>query len=260
MYELLRLFWGTILLRPYVFVFLAVYLVAGWRHIGWKKTLAYIPLGYAIAWVSEYSSIHWGFPYGDYFYIQSTMHTELWVLGVPFMDSLSYVFLSYCSYSLAAFLMSPVTLLSGNLITLDTFTMALLADSDSWRIPFRPAGHSYRSGRPAGRKLVSGPDLRIPSGGDLLWNPDKQFWRVAARRGCPDGYSAGTGTDVSRGFKTPLARGPFILDEAARTGALLIGPFVQYRGYFLHWRDAAGPRGSAPVVSAARTDDTIHSL
>ncbi len=120
MYELLRLLWGTILLRPYVFAFLAVYLVAGWRHIGWKKTLAYIPLGYAIAWVSEYSSIHWGFPYGDYFYIQSTMHTELWVWGVPFMDSLSYVFLSYCSYSLAAFLMSPVTLLSGNLITLET--------------------------------------------------------------------------------------------------------------------------------------------
>jgi putative membrane protein len=36
------------------------------------------------------------------------------------MDSLSYVFLSYCSYSLAVFLMSPVTLWSGNLITLET--------------------------------------------------------------------------------------------------------------------------------------------
>jgi putative membrane protein len=120
MYELLRLLWGTILLRPYVFVFLAVYLVAGWRHIGWKRTLAFIPLGYALAWISEFSSIHWGFPYGDYFYIQNTAHRELWVFGVPFMDSLSYVFLSYCSYSLAVFLMSPVTLWSGNLITLET--------------------------------------------------------------------------------------------------------------------------------------------
>ncbi len=120
MYELLRLLWGTILLRPYVFAFLAVYLVAGWRHIGWKKTLAYIPLGYGLAWVSEFSSIRWGFPYGDYFYIQSTAHRELWVFGVPFMDSLSYVFLSYCSYSLAVFLMCPVTLWSGNLITLET--------------------------------------------------------------------------------------------------------------------------------------------
>jgi len=120
MYELLRLLWGTILLRPYVFAFLAVYLVAGWRHMGWKRTLAYIPVGWALAWVSEYSSIHWGFPYGDYFYIQSTANRELWVLGVPFMDSLSYVFLSYCSYSLAVFLMSPVTLWAGNLITLET--------------------------------------------------------------------------------------------------------------------------------------------
>jgi len=120
MYELLRLLWGTVLLRPYVFAFLAVYLVAGWRHIGWKRTLAYIPLGYGLAWVSEFSSIHWGFPYGDYFYIQSTARRELWVFGVPFMDSLSYVFLSYCSYSLAVFLLSPITLCSGNLFTLET--------------------------------------------------------------------------------------------------------------------------------------------
>ncbi len=120
MYEPIRLVWGTILLRPYVFGFLAVYLVAGWRHIGWKKTLAYIPVGYALAWLSEFSSIHWGFPYGDYFYIQSTAGRELWVFGVPFMDSLSYVFLSYCSYSLAVFLMSPVGVWSGNLVTLET--------------------------------------------------------------------------------------------------------------------------------------------
>ncbi len=120
MYDLLRLLWGTILLRPYVFAFLAVYLVAGWRHIGWKRTLAYIPVGYSLAWLSEFSSIHWGFPYGDYFYIQSTADRELWVLGVPFMDSLSYVFLSYCSYSLAVFVLSPVTLSSGNLLTLET--------------------------------------------------------------------------------------------------------------------------------------------
>ena len=57
------------------------------------KTLLFLPLGYSLAWLSEFSSIHWGFPYGDYFYIPSTLDRELWVLGVPFMDSLSYVFL-----------------------------------------------------------------------------------------------------------------------------------------------------------------------
>jgi putative membrane protein len=125
MYEVLILFWKTVLLRPYVFVFLAVYTVAGWRHIGWKRTLAFISIGYILAWASEFCSIHWGFPYGDYFYIQSTAGRELWVLGVPFMDSLSYVFLSYCSYSLALFLMSPVSFRSGNLITIETSRIRL---------------------------------------------------------------------------------------------------------------------------------------
>lgn len=117
MYEFLRLLGATVVLRPYVFSFLAVYLIAGRLHMGWKKTLLYIPLGYALAWFSEYASIHWGFPYGDYFYIHTTIHRELWVLGVPFMDSLSYVFLSYCSYSLAVFLMSPVRIKSKTLLT-----------------------------------------------------------------------------------------------------------------------------------------------
>jgi putative membrane protein len=106
--ELLALFGSTVLLRPYVFVFLAVYVAAGATHMGWKRTLAYVPTGYGLAWASEYSSIHWGFPYGDYYYIHDTVGRELWVLGVPFMDSLSYVFLSYCSYATAIFLLSPV--------------------------------------------------------------------------------------------------------------------------------------------------------
>lgn len=118
--ETLRLLWGTLLLRPYVFTFLAAFIVAGWWHIGWKKTLVFIPVGYALAWLSEFSSIHCGFPYGDYFYIPSTAGKELWVWGVPFMDSLSYVFLSYCSYSLAVFIMTPLTIRSGNLITRET--------------------------------------------------------------------------------------------------------------------------------------------
>lgn len=108
MSEVGRLLLGTLLLRPYVFAFLAVYLVAGAAHLGWRKTLLLIPTGYCLAWLSEFSSIHWGFPYGDYFYIPATVDRELWVSGVPFMDSLSYVFLSYCSYAMAIFILSPV--------------------------------------------------------------------------------------------------------------------------------------------------------
>ena len=120
MSEILRLFFGTILLRPYVFAFLACYVLAGWKHIGWKRTLAFIPVGYCLAWLSEFSSIHWGFPYGDYSYIHSTTGRELWVFGVPFMDSLSYVFLCYCSYSVSLFIMSPLAVSSGRLDVLET--------------------------------------------------------------------------------------------------------------------------------------------
>ncbi len=120
MFDFCRLFLGTIALRPYVFAFLAIYLAAAATHLGWRRTLLFLPVGYGLAWLSEYSSIHWGFPYGDYFYIPGTVGRELWVLGVPFMDSLSYVFLSYCSYAMALFILSPVLFSRKQVIILET--------------------------------------------------------------------------------------------------------------------------------------------
>ncbi len=118
--EFLNLLWGTVILRPYVFAFLGIYLLAAGFHMGWKRTFLYIPAGYFIAWASEFASIHWGFPYGDYYYLLDTLDRELWVLGVPFMDSLSYVFLSYCSYSLAVALLSPNGMARGHFLVLET--------------------------------------------------------------------------------------------------------------------------------------------
>ena len=120
MVDFCRLLFGTIVLRPYVFAFLTVYLAAAATHLGWRRTLLFLPIGYSLAWLSEYSSIHWGFPYGDYFYIPSTLDRELWVVGVPFMDSLSYVFLSYCSYSMAIFILSPVLFTKNQVTVLET--------------------------------------------------------------------------------------------------------------------------------------------
>jgi uncharacterized membrane protein len=120
MFDFFRLLLGTIVLRPYVFAFLTVYLVAAASHIGWRRTLLFLPVGYSVAWLSEFSSIHWGFPYGHYFYIPNTVDQELWVFGVPFMDSLSYVFLSYCSYSMALFVLSPVLFTKKRVIVLET--------------------------------------------------------------------------------------------------------------------------------------------
>lgn len=99
--SLLQLLVGTVTLRPYVFIFLACYLGFAGQQLGWRRTLIYLVTGYFLAWASELSSIHTGFPYGLYFYIPATVNQELWFLGVPVMDSLSYVFLTYASYCLA---------------------------------------------------------------------------------------------------------------------------------------------------------------
>ncbi|MGE0156246.1 MAG: carotenoid biosynthesis protein [Geobacter sp.] len=111
---------GTIAMRPYVFAFFGAFLLACVPHVGWRKTLAFTVAGYLIAFASEKLSISTGFPYGWYYYIDATSHKELWVWGVPFFDSLSYVFLTYCSYSTALFILSPLATKGYDLITLET--------------------------------------------------------------------------------------------------------------------------------------------
>ncbi len=92
---------GTVWLRPYVFIFLGAYLLLATWHLGLGRALAFLILGYLVSWAAELCSITWGFPFGEYLYIPATQGRELWVAGVPFMDSLSYVFLAYASYTLA---------------------------------------------------------------------------------------------------------------------------------------------------------------
>lgn len=111
---------GTVTMRPYVFAFFAAFMFVCVPHIGWKRTLTYTIAGYSIAFGSEWLSINTGFPYGWYYYIDKTSNRELWVVGVPFFDSLSYVFLAYCSYSTALFILSPLKTWRWNLVTLET--------------------------------------------------------------------------------------------------------------------------------------------
>ncbi|MBJ6723495.1 carotenoid biosynthesis protein [Geomesophilobacter sediminis] len=123
MEQLFHIAAGTFLLRPYVFAFFAAYLVASVLHLGWKKTIWFTAAGYLIAFVSEVSSINNGFPYGWYYYIDTTRHDELWIAGVPFFDSLSYVFLCYVSYATAILVLAPIKRWRGDLVTLETFRL-----------------------------------------------------------------------------------------------------------------------------------------
>ena len=107
-------------MRPYVFAFFGAYLLVCVPHIGWRRTALFTLVGYGIAFCSEWLSVHTGFPYGWYYYIDTTSQSELWVAGIPFFDSLSYVFLTYCSYATALFILSPLKATRWNLATLET--------------------------------------------------------------------------------------------------------------------------------------------
>lgn len=106
--ETLSLLWGTVLLRPYVFVFLACYLFIAIFNMGVVRSILFTVLAYLIAFLCEYSSTRNGFPFGHYTYIETTRDQELWISNVPFMDSLSFSFLIYISYTLSLLLWAPL--------------------------------------------------------------------------------------------------------------------------------------------------------
>ena len=118
--EVLRLLAGTVVLRPYVFVFLAVYLVAAVTKLGWARTAAYTAVAWGIAYAAELSSTRNGFPFGMYVYLDATRDQELWLSNVPFFDSLSFSFLCYLGYALAVFLYAPLLRRPGDFQVADT--------------------------------------------------------------------------------------------------------------------------------------------
>ncbi len=106
--EFLELLLGTIWLRPYVFIFLFSYLAIAILDIGVKRSLLFTVLAFGIAFAAEYSSTRNGFPFGFYSYIETTRDQELWFSNVPFLDPISFSFLSYVSYTLSLFLWCPL--------------------------------------------------------------------------------------------------------------------------------------------------------
>jgi len=107
MIHFVQLLLGTIILRPYVFVFFAIYLFLAVTNLGWKRAVLFTIVAYLTAFICEWSSAvaATGFPFGLYYYIDQTSHRELWIAGVPFMDSLSFTFLSYVSLEMATILL-----------------------------------------------------------------------------------------------------------------------------------------------------------
>jgi putative membrane protein len=117
----MHLLLSTIALRPYVFVFLASFLFISFVNFGVRTTLLFGALTYGVGLACEYSSVHNGFPFGLYHYVETTRGREIWVLGVPLFDSISYTFLAFASYTVALLLCSPLYRQGWDLRVLDTW-------------------------------------------------------------------------------------------------------------------------------------------
>jgi putative membrane protein len=105
--DLPLLFLKTVLLRPYVFVFLASFLFVGRLLLGWRRTGWFLLSTWVTAFLCEFSSTRIGIPFGFYYYNGSTVGQELYIANVPFMDSLSFTFLLFSSYCLALVFLLP---------------------------------------------------------------------------------------------------------------------------------------------------------
>jgi len=112
MFRTVELLVSTVALRPYVFIFFACFLFLAITNIGWRRTMLFTAVAYLVAFFCEWSSAvaGTGLPFGLYRYIDVTRDRELWIAGVPFMDSLSFTFLSYVSWELAVLCLGRVNI------------------------------------------------------------------------------------------------------------------------------------------------------
>lgn len=104
--ELLILAVKTFLLRPYVLGFFFVFLTGSLIVFGWRRALLYFIYAYVSSFVLEICSTRYGFPFGLYIYhSELTANKELWVMNIPWMSTLSFIFLSFFCYRLSVFLL-----------------------------------------------------------------------------------------------------------------------------------------------------------
>jgi putative membrane protein len=142
---------GSLLLRPYVYLFLCGFLAAGLRDLGARRTALFLAWVWPLAFVAEFSSTRLGIPFGLYHYTGETRGQELFIADVPFFDSLSFTFLAYASFCLARVAAVHgrlgLALLSGVLMMLlDVVIDPLAVRGDRWflgRIFWYPNGGPY---------------------------------------------------------------------------------------------------------------------
>jgi putative membrane protein len=145
---------GTLTLRPYVFGFLAAFLVAGTLDLGLRRTLLFGGWVGSLTCVAELASTRVGVPFGLYRYTGSTRGFELFVADVPVMDFLSFTFLAYAAFCVARVALrgrpvpGPVMALTAGVLMmlLDVVIDPLAVRGDRWflgRVFYYPDGGIY---------------------------------------------------------------------------------------------------------------------
>ncbi len=145
---------GTLSLRPYVFAFLVLFLIAGAVDLGWRRTLGFVAAMWPVACLAEFSSTRIGVPFGLYRYTGATRGRELYIADAPLIDALSFTFLAYAGLCVARAALGrrrparwALALSTGLLMmALDVVIDPLAVRGDRWflgRIFYYPDGGVY---------------------------------------------------------------------------------------------------------------------
>src|SRR2546427_12037486 len=81
---------GTVLLRPYVFVFLLAFLAVAGRELGWRRATVWLWWGWTVGFVGEDSSTRTGIPLGLYHYTSAPPDQEIFISNGPVFEPLFF--------------------------------------------------------------------------------------------------------------------------------------------------------------------------
>ena len=224
---------GTLLLRPYVFGFLAVF--AGPRRAisARLRMLGFLVWGFAVAFAAEYASTRVGVPFGLYHYTGATRGIELYLGNVPFFDSLSFPFLAYASFCLARRVLGP----AGRGRTRPARRASLMMLLDVVIDPLAVRGDRWFLGR----------IFYYPDGGRLLRRAAVQLRRLARRR-------MGDGGRIPRGDGgRAIARAGRTWASASTTRVLLFNLAITW------WIGEMGSPGDGNPDSRRDLSATLYS-
>jgi uncharacterized membrane protein len=129
---------ATIAQRPYVFIFLTVFLLLAGRDLGWRRAVGWLAWGFTVAFSAEYASTRIGIPFGLYHYTGATAGREIFISNIPFFDPLSFPFLAYASFCLARWVLgkadgwAAAVLAGGLMMLLDVAIDPLAVRGERW--------------------------------------------------------------------------------------------------------------------------------